>query len=178
MGTDLVTPQDPLPIPSNARLAFVSSTTFIPSGGRAAMDAQCNQLAGAASAPTAGRTFKAFVATTTEAAGSRFADGAPWFRRDGVQLATTASVIRQWSQLTSSPSTTLAIAQLDEHGSYAWDATVFTGTNDAAALSANSCGDWQDSDGLTTIAHLTHIGFLGGGGGFCSEPRRIYCFEE
>ena len=70
------------------RRAFVSTTTFSPTGGIEGADAVCAQ--DAMMAGLSG-TFQALLATDMASAVSRFAPGLPWVRTDGILLATTGA---------------------------------------------------------------------------------------
>jgi hypothetical protein len=74
------------PTPVDGRLVFVS-TPWAPGGGLADADAHCNADAGAAGRPG---VFRAYLDQSSMPASSRFLDGRPWVRVDGVPIADTA----------------------------------------------------------------------------------------
>lgn len=77
-----------IPVVHPGRIAFVSETFWVPTGGLAAADAVCQGEANAAGVPG---TFLALLATSSATAESRFsATGLPWQRVDGVRITNTA----------------------------------------------------------------------------------------
>lgn len=174
------------PVPS--RVAFVTDAPFtMTAGGIAVADALCTAEAAAAAPPLAG-TFKAYLATSTAAAQTRFsllaAKGA-WYRVDGTPVFADPAVLQN---LTGRP-----ITGVTQHadGTYATDdpvahVDVWTGMNaapNAASTSvASSCNDWTDG----TIAATGRFGqspfvderFTSAGTSDCSVPRPVYCLQE
>lgn len=168
--------------PRTGRTAFATSiagpgnlSTWAEAGGatgRLAGDTICRTLATSAGLANSGN-FLAWLSTSGSYASTRFVNGTPWVRLDGVEIAADTSSLTA-SALTGSISMT-------EQGEYvegfawtgtnyrsnpgadcnAWTSTLVTGivgdinaTNDASA-------DWTDYD---TAA--------------CDSPRRLYCLEN
>jgi len=76
--------------PVAGRIAFVVAL-WPPSGGLAGADASCTADATAAGLPG---SFRALLATTTATAVSRFSDGTPWVRPDGIPVAANLAQLR------------------------------------------------------------------------------------
>jgi hypothetical protein len=145
LGTDRVAP---LSVPkAPGRMAFLTDSTWTPSGGRAAADARCQAEANEAKLTG---TFKALLAGVGEAAAGRFNAGpadSPWVRPDGIPLAATAAeLFRAGGKLTSAPQVTLA---RQYYGTSFW-----AGATDprSPGTMATTCNDWGSGAGTATAA--------------------------
>ena len=168
------------------RFAFVSSaqykgdfTPMIDNPGALAglelADARCQQLASAANLPG---NYKAWLSTSDESPTTRFDTrytGLYRLRSDGAPIVAMA-----WQGLTSG--TLLHAIDADENGSNLQE-NVWTNTlPDGTKASDTHCSAWTVNDDTTTIvgkssttdATWTNLG----AGQFCSDPRRLYCFED
>jgi hypothetical protein len=158
----------PIAAPSaQGPVAFVSSDLFTPTNtGIDAADTLCQT-----EATSAGLTgqFLAFLATTSEAAISRFNPGGSWVRRDGV---VTTSDFMTW----------LAPIDVTIDRQYV-DAIVFSGAvapTVKSATPAESCDDWTNAAGNNPQLGRAGIAgpeAFGGYQGSCSA-RRILCLEQ
>lgn len=158
-----------LPPSPTGRVAFVTATQWLPSGGLAAADAVCTAEAQAAGLPG---TFLALLATDSAPAFSRFSlDGPPWRGTHGYQLTDAASGL-------ATPETALeAFLALDATGALAFlperawvgdvGATCADWTASSAALSG---GVGSPSAGDTTM-------LLADTATTCDLPARLYCLE-
>jgi hypothetical protein len=171
-GVDATIPV-PAPPPPAGRLAFVSNGTWTPSGGIGAADTLC---ANEAQARSFSGTFRAFLATTSATAASRFdpAPG-PWYRLDGVPLAATGAQ-------------SLAFAPLDVPLTI--DSTgnrvvvhVWTGAATPTTMPglADNCSDWLSNavaqTGYTGDSTSSTSAF-GEGNDACNVANAIYCFQQ
>jgi hypothetical protein len=164
------------------RVVFVTSTTVAGNavGGTAGADQRCTELAlkatdAAAKAILQGRTFKAWLSTSTSAAKDRLQHGTKAYRLvDGTVIA------NDWNDLVDG--TIAAPIGRTESGGLvpASLVSVWTGTFIGAEYSALACSDWAPDGGQGTVgsaseatAHWTNRA-----GGPCAEPARLYCFEQ
>jgi hypothetical protein len=177
-------PQVPLPaLPTGARLAFASTTPFVPGNGIQFADQLCQQDACAAGLTGSGncnsdlgtqRTFLSYLHTSLQPAWERFdLGGATWYRPDGIQWLPTAA--------------TLAV---DAAGSLTGinvlpDGTIDPGSNLLWLGRANSdqnCGDWQDSSITGAYGNADDVGFaltlLGRDMFECSSPAKVLCLQQ
>lgn len=163
--TPVVIPQVP------ARRAFLSDP-WTPGSGIAGADAQCQQ-----SATTAGlanpSSFRTLISTTTTTAASRFADGLPWARLDGLLVAPTAQDF-----LAGTWQVPLA---LDATGAHMTDiGPAWVGESSFTAVATTSCSDWSVSnngaDGLGLGYNVIPLGSARTS--TCGTPRRLFCLEQ
>jgi hypothetical protein len=121
--------------PAAGRLAFLSHSFFIPSGGLAAADQLCQS-----EATTIGRggSFRALLSTSAAPARSRFdLTGPTWVRLDGVP----------WLKGAGDLGTPLTSLNLDSTGAYLGFAQAWTGVSDPSQPASDSCSDWMVATG-------------------------------
>lgn len=165
----------------NGALVFVSSTAFTPGGGLAAADAHCAARASAAWLPTS-LTFRAWLATPTASAASRFGWTGAYKRVDGRTVATSLADFSDAAASATDPELPSGIwkNELDAGRSVA----VFTGSPFEGGVSTNgeSCAAWTDpSSGANAIVGLssstrgswTENALLG-----CESALPLYCVSE
>jgi hypothetical protein len=140
------------------------------SGGLAAGDARCHE---AALAKFPGRTFVAWLSTSTKSAASRLAGAGPWYvgatYLGGLTELTTGSLM---TPLDKTPDGAAIVAP----------AGVWTGTEGDGTANAAICTDWTTiSSGISA-----EIGSSGVSGTFwtygtlrtCDSTYHLYCFEK
>ncbi len=183
---DFNAPSAPPPLAPEARLAFVSKTSFTPGSGLSGADLVCQQDAvdiGLCSS-TAACPFKALLAEGAASAASRFdLTAGPWYRVDGVRLAETAQDFMD----------DLLEAALDRgaDGKNAGDVAVWTGAPDAnnTGTVGSTCNGFSCSPALCSSTsgtrglpgniddssdhhHFNHDTAL------CNTAARLYCLED
>jgi hypothetical protein len=165
------------PTPTVGRLAFKTKGVFDVSSGVASADALCAAEA-AASPLTAGRTFKALIATSSFSALSRFdRGGAPWVRTDGVPLAASG-----WDLLAEIPLVVAPLTVAADGITYSGN-RVATGATDPTKIADLHCNDWSNTGGTSFRAGGAVIGprFFSGTGLLCGSAAfagtRVYCLE-
>lgn len=139
-------------------------------GGLAAGDARCHE---AASATFPGRTFVAWLSTTSASAASRLAGGGPWY--------VGATYLGGVNELTTGTLKT-ALAKAPNGAAVPAPLGVWTGTEGDGTANAARCIDW------TSIlnADAAEIGTSGAAGIFwtyatarsCDSTYHLYCFEK
>ena len=121
------------------RGAFTTDAAWMPSSGLAAADALC-----AAEAVAAGRsgTYRALLATTGASAISRFSDGPPWVRSDGMPLLPTAMDWNSAVLLDAAPG-------FNAMGVALSFSTIALGAPSPKAVgqAANTCDNWTSATG-------------------------------
>jgi cysteine-rich repeat protein len=122
--------------PAEGRKAFLSNQPWTPTGGLAGADARCTQDAVAAGLTG---TFKALLATSSSSAASRFSDGLPWVRLDGVLIVNTPS------ELFSGTAYLLAPLQLTADGVYRRNSGGWSGSAYISSTGTHTCNDWTSS---------------------------------
>lgn len=165
------------PVPVAGRRAFATRGGFVPGTGRSIADADalCAQEASAAGLTTI-TGFRAALATTTAAAGSRFSpDGLPWVRTDGVRLSSTAAAMLEPSFLDAAPNRYAdgtVSGQEVSIGSQTWGApgTVSSTCNDYA--SASGTPYWNDLE--DTLHDAITVGASNG----CKNGFALLCLEQ
>jgi hypothetical protein len=154
---------------ATGRIAFVSTTNFVASGGIAAADALCASEAAGASLPG---TYKAFMSTTTTPAASRFdLSGPTWVRTDGVPVMESAADLATWTWVTS----------VDRRS----DRSVSQGAAWTGNLTGNTlaqtCNDWSTTS--STVFGILHVNtesanqqttFQNG----CATNANLICLQE
>ncbi len=163
-----------LEIPTQpARRAFLSTTTWGPGSGIATADAVCQADAAAASLSGAS-TFRALLATTTATAASRFTDGLPWMRVDGMRLADTAQDLFA-GRLRVPWNVGAGGAHSTDTGS---SATAWLGAPTPDVIGVDTCQDWtaanQGSTG-TTVNYVRIDPVTSSYG--CGTPKLLFCLE-
>lgn len=162
---------------AEGRLAFVSRDPWQPLGGIAAADAQCTT--DALDAGLSG-SFRAFLATSTAPAASRFsAAGAPWVRVDGIPI------VAQAADLLTPGGKLLAPLQVTSTGSYLFNHGGWSGSASPTGLGTpeSTCNDWRTLAG-SAIAGRVQYSQLSELLGFdpqieCSAGfTYLYCLEQ
>lgn len=169
----------------SGRVAFVSATQFTPGGGLAAADAVCQRDACDAGLTGSGdcdsdlgdaRMFKAFLATDSATAASRFdADGPDYYRLDGVHFLEARTLAT-----TSDAALPIHTALQEAIDGGLGEKDVWTGINNAA--NAPTCMSWttamngQNGQRGGNI-YVSQWAFNAATRG-CQYPAHLYCFEE
>jgi hypothetical protein len=171
-GTANTTPVTPPAAPG--RYAFYDDTSFTANLGVAGADAACAVSATAAKLPG---SYRALLATSAFTAASRFsANGAPWVRVDGVELASTAASLLSGAAL-------LAPFDVSASGNYYGNSGAWTGAVDPMILAtstASDCTDWSSATGTGITSALTSFG----AGWFnaatlpCNGAYGVFCLEQ
>ncbi len=162
----------PVVIPQVAsRRAFLSDP-WTPGSGISGADAQCQTSATNAglSNPT---SFRALISTTSTTAASRFTDGLPWARLDGLLVAPTAQDF-----LAGAWQVPLAI---DATGAHMTDiGPAWSGADTLTAVATASCSDWTVSNNGANGLGLGYnvIPLAPGMSSTCGTPRRLFCLEQ
>ena len=157
-GTSGTVPVTAPRAPSGAKLAFVDGPGFMPSAGLVnGADVHCSTERSGA---------RAWLATGTATADSRFTGGGPWYRPDGVAIGALAALD----------------APIDERigGAPAYT-SMFLGAPDQESTGGNTCQDWTTS----SSSFMGDLGFadasyaVGGyGNTTCGpNPTPIICLE-
>ncbi len=164
--------------PSGSKKVFVTSTTYDGNlGGLSGADAMCRAAAQAAGLANYSN-YKAWLSDTTNNAGTRITSDGPWYRLDGVKVASNKAALTG----TSSASLFTAISQT-ETGSYVGQyQLVWTGTGDNGVALGDRCVDWNNS----TDSHLGQVGYATLSNSSwttattfaCTNMRALYCFED
>jgi hypothetical protein len=163
---------NPIVIPQvPSRRAFLSDV-WTPGSGIASADTQCQQSATNAGL-TSPSSFRALLATTSASAASRFVDGLPWARRDGLLVAPTAQDL-----LAGAWQVPLA---LDATGAHMTDiGPAWTGADTFTATATTDCSDWSVSnngaDGLGLGYNVIPLGTATTSA--CGSQRRLFCLEQ
>jgi len=136
-GVDKVTPV--APAPAAGRLAFLTDAYFRPGGGIQAADGLC--AAEASAAGIAGR-FKAWLATSTSSAGSRFASSPDtvWVRLDGIPLNAPGAALLAGARPLTALNVTSRMRYVGNYG-------VMLGATAPAEVgtAGSTCDDWQST---------------------------------
>lgn len=159
--------------PITGRRAFLSITDAMPGSSISAFDAVCQTDADTYSL---GGMWRAFVATSTASAASRFSSAAGrWQRLDGIPLAPTAVDL-----LTTGLRVPL---NLGPDGIYrnAAAGTAWTGADTVTVVGGLTCGDWM----ITNASSSARLGgyVYGGSRSFnfasirCDSNLPLYCLE-
>jgi hypothetical protein len=162
----------PVVIPQVAsRRAFLSDV-WTPGSGISGADAQCQTSATNAglSNPT---SFRALISTTTTTAASRFTDGLPWARLDGLLVAPTAQDF-----LAGAWQVPLAI---DATGAHMTDiGPAWSGADTFTALATSNCTNWTVSNNGANGLGLNYnvIPLAAGMSSTCGSQRRLFCLEQ
>jgi hypothetical protein len=126
-------------------------------GGLEGADAHCQRLAGSVGA--GGRTWRAYLSTTTGVnARDRIGEG-PWYNARGVEIAASVENLHGDNNLTKE-------TQLDEQGRVVngrGDSPnrhdILTGSNADGTASDATCGNWTSSgDGSAQVGHHDRTG--------------------
>jgi Divergent InlB B-repeat domain len=167
-STTRVSPS-PTPSPGGLRGAFV--TFWTPGGGLASADAECQADKGGMPG-----NYLALLATTTSSAASRFTDGQPWARADGVLVAATAAdlLAGNWLAPIIVQSDGTVLQNLGQ---------VFGGAKTLGAMattSQDSCGDWGSTsgNGIGGYASSTTEAWDGDFSPTCNAAHLLYCLQQ
>jgi hypothetical protein len=157
--------------PAEGRLAFMSLAPLTMAGGIEEADAIC---AGEASTAGISGTFKAYMATSTASAASRFdLNGPTWVRIDGIAMADTA----------------LDFASGNLHAPLNVSATLtystgraWTGADDPFVVGSlgSTCQDWTDPLETSTAgrSNSTTSFFKSSSAIDCVDNNELYCLQE
>jgi hypothetical protein len=156
----------------SGRLTFVSQGTFTPGGGLAAADTLCANEA--SSAGLAG-TYRAFPATATATAASRFSPaGADYVRIDGQPVASASTLFAGgnlaggvWQQASGTYINTSA-----------WTGATTPG---AIGAGATTCASWTSTAGTATtgLSGVADSGFWNFAALSCSSTGiHVYCLQQ
>ena len=126
-------------------------------GGLAGADAYCSDLADAAG--VTGKTWKAYLSTSTEDARDRIGSG-PWYNAEGVLVASSVD------DLLSENSNLTKMTSLDENGEVINGRgdepnrhDILTGSASNGRSTGSTCEDWTSSgEGSATVGHHDRIG--------------------
>ncbi|MSQ02541.1 MAG: hypothetical protein EXR71_11750 [Myxococcales bacterium] len=160
---------------------FVTSGNFTGGfGGVSGADAECQDAADTAGL---GGTWIAFLSDSSQAAGSRIADG-PYVLLDGTTVASSRADLLDGALSTA--------IHLDEYGA-SQSKWVFTGSTTAGSSAASGssvnglCSDWTNGCGVCYGNHFyatsgrsydTNSAWTNAGWLFCSQSSGLYCFEQ
>jgi len=132
--------------------------------GLAGADAFCKQLANEVSPLLGGKTWRAYLSTTTVNARSRIGSG-PWYNAKGVVIADSLEHLHDEAGMNNLTLTT----NLDELGNQVPSGggganvhDILTGTLANGSASQNHCNNWTSSAGNVT-AQVGHSNRQGGG---------------
>ena len=162
--------------PASDRFAFLTSATFTSGGGIAAADALCASEQGGLPG-----TYKAYLATSTASAASRFNLAfAPYMRVD-MQRVGGAAQIGTYSRLQSGIWQTVGGNYVS--GTLLSNRAAWTGAGqpDAVGTPATTCSDWTSTAGTAWIGDPTLASpawFAVASSQLCSLPCRLYCLQE
>jgi hypothetical protein len=167
-------PALPETVPSRHAFVTIGGPLFLSTGPNFA-DQECADEA--ARAGLSG-TFKALVANIGQSAASRFADGLPWARMDGVVVAT-------YAQLSSGAALNAPI-HLGPNGLFELWARrlMFSGAPDAKTPGTreSTCNGWTPPYDTLSVAYgarqESERGFLFYGEDSCTNDFGAYCLEE
>jgi hypothetical protein len=171
---------------AGARLAFVSSTDWMPGGGVSSADTLCQSDAIAAGLANPTR-FRALLTTNGAATdASRFdLHGSPWFRPDGAQIVASAADLA--APLQGKLLTSISIEASGEHTDDYWVWTGAKSPGGPGATTVENCNQWTSGSstvqGWQGLLHVTgefesRPVFFAEGTWPCDTPARIYCFER
>ncbi len=165
-------------------LAFATSasgdgklSSWAGAGGKSgvdAADAVCESLAASAALPDPPR-YKAWLSTSTLAAGSRFQGAGPWVRVDGARVADDFADLTDGSL--QSP------IEQTEQGEYLVNVAVWSGTFSDGSSGFFQCNDWTDSgsvlSGGTGSSSAAWSGWSVYDAPLCSfTSSRLYCLAD
>jgi len=153
-------------VPVTGRKAFIS-TNWAPGAGLASADARCQT-----DAMTAGftGTFRAMLATSTASGASRFIDGLPWVRQDGIPIAPTAAALLA-NDMHVPPLDNNA--QPPDNFDHAW-----LGAQTLVDIGTEHCNDWASSAaGQTAFERAMAISASDWGRTPCNATYKLFCLE-
>lgn len=158
------------PPPTPGRLAFVSAP-WAPAGGIASADGVCASEAAANALPG---TFRALLATSTQAPFDRFSlIGTPWMRTDGIPLVVRAVDLAGPTPAFFESFLTLgADGNPPDFGFSSWRGTESANCADWTSAAETELGTQAEQDSVDRIA------WEGGPPRPCDRSRRLICLEE
>ena len=135
-------------------------------GGLAGADAHCQALAEGAG--MGGKTWRAYLSTSTVDARDRIGDG-PWYNVDGVMIAADVDQLHGDNNLTGETAidengdTPAYLVMVDGQAQRAGDSLVhdiLTGTNEDGTANEATCNDWTNgtSDATAMLGHADRMG--------------------
>lgn len=158
------------------RYAFLSLGTFAADSGIAAADALCVSEAGGLPG-----TYKAYLATSTASAASRFNLAAgPYMRRD-FQVVGGETELDSFTPLESGIWQYANTAYVSGTTAIARSAWTGAATPGVAGSAATTCDDWSSTAGTGYIgdpALDSPFWFGWAAGQACNLPRHVYCLQE
>jgi len=174
-------PEVPLPpLPANARLAFLSNTSFTPNTGIGSADSICQRdacdagLTGSSNCTVnlgTQRTFLSYLHTSQRPAWERFdLSGPTWYRPDGIQWLPEASNLA-----------------LDGEGSLTGINVGPDGTFDVSRIGCwigqaggQSCEDWTSSAAMGGYGNFSQSSFplVGDIVTSCESPVKVLCLQQ
>jgi hypothetical protein len=139
-------------------------------GGLEGADAHCQALA--ESAGLGGKTWRAYLSTSTVDARDRIGDG-PWYNVDGVMIAASVEQLHGDNNLTAETAidengdTPAYLVMVDGQPQRAGDSLVhdiLTGTNEDGTAHELTCNDWTDgsADAQAMLGHADRMGRIAG----------------
>jgi formylglycine-generating enzyme required for sulfatase activity len=159
------------PLSVSGRIAFISTTPYIPNTGLAEGNSICRTEASNAGLPG---TYKALLAVDGSSAISRFDSSEIWVRPDGTPIVENADDLHNGLDL-------LAPINVTADGDYVIDVT-WTGAEQVDATTTNgNCTDWSTDVGSSYSGHaaLVTSDFFNYSTLNCSTTdRTIYCLQE
>ncbi len=166
-----------VPVPAVGKLAFVSTKAFTPGAGVGIVgaDALCASEATGAGLPG---TYKAFLATSGASAASRFTLAPLYVRRDGIPIATGAS-IEDGAALDSGIWQRADGSYVTSSGDLAYTGAALPST---VGTLAATCNDWSSTVsttatvGATTFADPTWWNLASNIQ--CTNTLAVYCLQE
>jgi len=135
-------------------------------GGLEGADAHCQALAEGAGID--GKTWRAYLSTSTVDARDRIGDG-PWYNVDGVMIAEDVEQLHGDNNLTGETAidengdTPAYLVMVDGQAQRAGDSLVhdiLTGTNEDGTANEATCNNWTDgtSDATAMLGHADRMG--------------------
>ncbi len=133
-------------------------------GGLAGADAYCQSLAAAAGA--GGKTWRAYLSTSTEDARDRIGSG-PWYNAAGVMIAADVAELHGENNLTaetalneSGGSPNYLVGDPPTPAAQPLEHDVLTGTNEDGTANEMTCNDWTDgsADAQAMLGHADRLG--------------------
>ena len=161
---------------SRPRIVFVTSTTSNGNlGGVSGAATRCQNAANAIPA-LAGKTFDAWISTSSSTPSGRFTRDGHFVRMDGTMIS------HSWSHLTGG--TLYAAINVTETsstvgGSFVWSSTTSSG---AYKSGGNHCSSWSSNSsgnqGAVGSTAGTSSAWTDSTNNNCNNTRALYCFEQ
>jgi len=145
--------------------------------GAAAADMLCRADATSLGMPRP-ETFRAWISDTAFAAASRFQNDGPWYRSDGVRVASGLAQLQS-----SGPEAPINLTPGANLGTYHASLGVWTGTLSDGTPAGANCAAWTSSDsGVQAIAgtvnHIDSAWLESGSALGCSSSLLLYCLAD